>query len=405
MSKTFLRRLAWAFFCVICLLLLGTLVFLALNRVSNPELAAVLISFCYSFVGALIAARQSENWVGWLLLGFGGLCAVGLFSEQYAVYGLLTNPGALPAAEWIAGPSFWVWAPAVALLFLFVLLLFPNGRLPSPGWKWVGWADGILLLIGGTLLAINPEPSDAYPEIRNPIALTATPIMEAVILPAVAFALAGCIVASFAAFVYRFRRANYVEKQQLKWVLYAISLLALVFILNILLIDLMGLAALDGALSLLLDISYLALPAAIGVAILRYRLFDIDVIIRRTATYALVAAALLLVYLGSIVLLQQIFSRLTGLRQNEIVTVLSTLAIAALFVPLRNRIQAWIDRRFNRKKYDAQKVLADFALTVRDETDLEKLTGRLMHVVQETMEPRSVGIWFNTGTKGTRQSE
>lgn len=151
-------------------------------------------------------------------------------------------------------------------------------------------------------------------------------------------------------------------------------------------------------LSLLGAVIYLAVPVTVAIAILRYRLWDIDILIRRTATYTLVVALLAIVYFSSVILLQQIFSALTGLGQNEIVTVLSTLTIAALFVPLRNRIQNVIDRRFNRKKYDAQRVLQDFANTVRDETDLEKLTGRLMQVVDETMQPKSVSMWLKRTT-------
>jgi hypothetical protein len=145
--------------------------------------------------------------------------------------------------------------------------------------------------------------------------------------------------------------------------------------------------------------STLAIPIVIGIAILRYRLFDIDILIRRTVTYALVTASLLVVFFGSVIVLQQIFSSITGSGQNEIVTVLSTLAIAALFVPLRNRIQNEIDKRFNRKKYDAQQVMQKFAETVRDETDLEKLTGELVNVVNETMQPKSVSVWLKQETR------
>jgi hypothetical protein len=144
------------------------------------------------------------------------------------------------------------------------------------------------------------------------------------------------------------------------------------------------------------------MPLALGIAVLRYRLWDIDILIRRTLTYALVTALLALVFFGSVIVLQQLFANLTGSGQNELVTVLSTLAIAALFVPLRNRIQSFIDRGFYRKKYDAQQVLNDFATTVRDETDLEKLTARLMQVVDETMRPRSVSLWLNTTPENQR---
>ena len=144
---------------------------------------------------------------------------------------------------------------------------------------------------------------------------------------------------------------------------------------------------------MVLGLGFVALPISIGFAILRYRLWDIDVLIRKTLTYAIVAALLAAVYFGSVILLQRVFATLSG-QQSEIITVFSTLAIAALFVPLRNRIQGIIDRRFYRKKYDAQAVLQQFSVTVRDEMDLEKLTRSLMSVVNETMQPRSTSIWL-----------
>ena len=155
---------------------------------------------------------------------------------------------------------------------------------------------------------------------------------------------------------------------------------------------------------LALSAGLVILPLSIGIAILRYRLWDIDLIIRKTLTYSIVVALLLMVYFGSVILLQQIFANLTNLQGNEMITVISTLAIAALFIPLRNKIQEMIDKRFYRKKYDAQQVLQDFAQTVRDETDLEKLTARLMQVVDETMQPKSVSVWLKTTTNDRQQT-
>ena len=149
------------------------------------------------------------------------------------------------------------------------------------------------------------------------------------------------------------------------------------------------------------SVVYLAVPVTVAIAILRYRLFDIDIIIRKTLTYTIVVALLAVVYFGGVVLLQLVFAQVIG-PSSEFITVLSTLAIAALFVPLRNKIQEVIDRRFYRKKYDAQKVMQDFAKTVRDETDLEKLTARLMQVVDETMQPKSVSVWLKRTEQKTK---
>jgi hypothetical protein len=193
--------------------------------------------------------------------------------------------------------------------------------------------------------------------------------------------------------IYRyFRVSTPVEKQQTKWFLFGLAIIVLSFPFD----------PWIQASPYQEELDYVGLvfvPLAVGIAILKYRLWDIDLIIRRTLTYALVTGLLLLVFFGSVVVLQQVFAGITGSGQSEIVTVLSTLAIAALFVPLRNWIQNAIDKRFNRKKYDAQQVLNDFANTVRDETDLEKLAARLMQVVDETMQPKSVSVWLKRDSR------
>ena len=181
---------------------------------------------------------------------------------------------------------------------------------------------------------------------------------------------------------------------RLKWLLFAAAVFVVVMIFSFVFANPIA--------DLLIEICAFGMPIAVGFALFRYRLYDIDLIIRRTLTYGLLTAMLLGVFAVSVIVLQQVFALVTGIRQNEIVTVLSTLTIAALFVPLRNKLQEWIDRRFNRKKYDAQKVLADFAQTVRDETDLEKLTERLLQVVDETMQPKSVSLWLRNAAKVRR---
>jgi hypothetical protein len=198
------------------------------------------------------------------------------------------------------------------------------------------------------------------------------------------------VVASVASLFVRFRRADPVERSQLKWLLYAGGVFLIVyagagFALNLSGTDLFEIA---------LVLSILSLPVAIAIAILRYRLYDIDVVIRKTLVYTAVTALLALVYFGSVVLLQRLFGSLTGVAQSPLAVVVSTLAIVALFTPLRRRIQDTIDRRFYRKKYDAQQVLAQFALTARDETDLDALTAELARVVQETLQPEHVSVWL-----------
>jgi hypothetical protein len=189
----------------------------------------------------------------------------------------------------------------------------------------------------------------------------------------------------------RFHRAAGVERQQIKWLLYVAALFLTA-----------QLAISFGAIGeQFTSLVALGFPIAIGIAVLRYRLFDIDVIIRKTLVYTALTALLALVYFGSVVLLQRLFGAVTGIGQSPLAVVVSTLVIAALFTPLRRRIQDVIDRRFFRKKYDAQRILAQFALTARDETDLEVLTAELAHVVQETMQPESVSVWLRQTGKGS----
>lgn len=213
--------------------------------------------------------------------------------------------------------------------------------------------------------------------------------------------------------VYRYRWVSTpIEREQIKWVVFSIVVAMTCFAAAALTVFLVPNSNPDQNISFTTlfiqplgwDIALLLIPISIAVSIFRYRLFDIDVIIRRTLTYALLTVLLVIVFFGSVILLQQIFAGIVASGQNEIVTVLSTLAIALLFVPLRNRVQAIIDKRFNRRKYDAQQVLNDFARTVRDETDLETLTAHLIQVVDETMQPTSVSVWLKPEDRNQRHA-
>ncbi len=199
--------------------------------------------------------------------------------------------------------------------------------------------------------------------------------------------------------VYRYRRVSTLgERQQTKWFLFGFGLIVALIPMGIY----TGITGRDGFLSDVTDVAlWMPLYFGLAIAILRYRLWDIDVIIRKTLVYTALTALLALIYFGGVVLLQRLFGALTGVAQSPLAVVVSTLAIAALFTPLRRRIQDVIDRRFFRKKYDAQRVLAQFALTARDETDLDALTGELARVVQETLQPEGVSVWLRRTGKGS----
>jgi hypothetical protein len=290
--------------------------------------------------------------------------------------------------------------PSLALLVTFLLLLFPDGHLPGRRWRWVAWLAGAGIMLATVLSAVGLWPERGLPglcqqrefenarEVLERICSPATtardegPLVLLVVGGVIMVGVAGLL--SVAALITRFRRSHGVERLQLKWFVSAGAL------------ALLGIAssftpfATAGA--MLLPLGVTTVPIATGIAILRYRLFDIDVIIRRTLVYSLLTLMLGLVYLGCILLSRALVARLTG--GSELAIVASTLAIAALFLPLRRRIQTLIDKRFYRRKYDAAKVLAAFAATARDETDLERLTTELQRVVDETVQPEFVGLWL-----------
>ena len=395
-----LRVLAWVNI-LVCLSLYAASVVLYFTNQPAPEWRQVydyevwtLFAFAtlYPIVGLLILVNQPRNVIGWILEGIGLLTAVTVFATQYAIFGIYTQPGSilLPSlALWLRG---WLWVPMISLLALF-LLLFPSGRYPSRRWRWVPY---VLLLGIVASLVINLVSLE-----NLPTTLTNTPVRNppwdqfaSLLILLLLFSL----VASLLSLPFRWKEADALVRQQIKWVVFAGLLFGATFLLSDLVVERVwqdpttrfivanGFAMLSAA----------ALAGAIFMAILRYRLFDIDVIIRRTTSYTILTALLALVYFGSIVVLQRLLAPITG--ESDLAVVLSTLLIAALFLPLRRRVQDAIDRRFFRRKYDAEKVLQQFAATARDETDLDALTAELLRVIQETMEPESVSLWLRQAT-------
>jgi hypothetical protein len=314
---------------------------------------------------------------------------------EYGVYALLTKPGSLPFGVWMAWYGFGIRGVVFAVLVTFLPLIFPDGRLPSRRWRWAAWlAASSVVLFSVTALLGSSSTEDRLPFLRNPLGVALpsniTNLLDAIYIPLAVAAEAAC----GAAAIGRFRRASGDERQQLKWFAYAAILGFIVFLGIIMIVfGLPGFADDQGRVSsFLFNLLIAGFPIAVGMAILKYRLYDIDIIINRTLVYGALTAFLALVYIGCIVLLRQFLSPLTG--SSDLAIVVSTLAIAALFSPLRRRIQNLIDRRFYRRKYDATKVLASFATTARDETDLERLTAEIVSVVDDTMQPEFVGLWL-----------
>jgi hypothetical protein len=339
----------------------------------------------FPLVGALVASRRPRNWVGWILLADGLLWTFGSLLDSYRVYGL-ARPGSVPFSGAVHALGQWLWVPAVGLFAVYLILLFPDGRLPSRRWRPLAWFSGAVMVLLSAGIG-KPFGLEQYPWVSDalPVVLALLPL---------------CILASAVSLVLRYRRAGTEVREQIKWVAFAALFVGVQFVIDIgasLLLVPMTASGREPAWLALLDqvgfIMFAGVPIAVGIAVLKYRLYDIDVIINRALVYGSLTATLVALYFGGIVVLQRLFVALTG-QQSTLAVVASTLAIAALFNPLRRRIQGFVDRRFYRRKYDASKTLETFSAKLRDATDLEALSGDLKAVVGETMQPEHVSLWL-----------
>ena len=349
-------------------------------------------AIAWSTVGAVVASRRPENAVGWILWAMGLLSGVALFAGQYATYALLVHPGSLPGGELVGLLSSWIWVPIIGLL-IFLLLLFPNGQLPTRRWRPVAWIGGAVIAMGAINEALVPGTIDGLEPLRNPLGIEgAKRILALLSTISQALAAALLLVAAASLFV-RLRRARGEERQQVKWLAYAATVLATSFFLS----SVSGAIGASWVGFVLSMVGFLGIPMAAGIAVLKYRLYEIDLLINRTLVYGALTAMLALVYFGTVVAMQYTFRALTG-QESQLAVVASTLAIAAIFNPLRRRIQDFVDRRFYRRKYDARKTLEAFSAKLRDETDLGALTNDVVGVVRETMQPAHVSVWLRPDT-------
>ncbi len=393
MSKRTASLLAWSIWALSIALTALSFLLLVLN-LSQPDTSIyhfwvenTLLAVGYSTVGAVIVSRHPENTIGWIFCTVGPLWGLVHFSGEYALYTLLAAPGSLPAGETAAWIFSWLWVPSIGLL-VFLSLLFPNGQLPSSRWRWFAWLSVLLILVGAISAAFSPGAINVGLElIQNPLGIETLPNTYQ---PVQALLLTLGLVAAASLFG-RLRHAGEVERQQVKWFAYAGALVAGGSILTYTISETIDVLWLERVGYVFVLIGLLGTPISIGIAILRYRLYGIDLIINRTLVYGSLTGLLALVYFGSVTALQYLFSLLTG-QGNTLAIVASTLAIAALFNPLRRRIQSFIDRRFYRRKYDAAMILEAFGTKLRDQTDLEKLCEDLAEVVDETMQPAHVSV-------------
>jgi hypothetical protein len=392
--------LAWSLATLSVVLLVGgiALAQMTLSTVAerpyNGSVTLPVLALAFSVVGAIIASRQPRNAIGWIFCSIGLVVSLSSLTGDYAEYWLARGSAPGNLAETAAWFSSWSWSLLVYVPTSFLLLLFPDGRLPSPRWRPVAWcaALGLIGFLAGYVL--TPGPLEDFPQIVNPYGVD-SPILDAVAVAGAILASAS-MVASAVSLIVRMRRAGRTERQQIKWLAYGGALVVgAVFVGGVI-------AVWIGEVGItVISLGLLGVPISTGVAIARYSLYDIDLLINRTLVYASLTATLALVYVGSVVSLQAALRSLTG-QESTLAVVASTLAIAALFNPLRRRVQAFVDRRFYRRKYDAARTLDAFSIRLRDETQLDILSDDLVGVVTRTVQPAYVSLWLRpeAGSEG-----
>jgi hypothetical protein len=391
-------RLGWAMFALSVLLFVPAVI-LNLRRPQAGDLAFTtgelllrLVFLLFGWFGALIVSRRPGHPIGWVLCALGLMSGFGAFAVEYAVYGLITRPGAVPAAATVAWCDTWEFAVDFGLLAA-LLLLFPSGRPPSPRWRWVLWlaATGVVLATVGAL-GLWPLRGRALLQLHTPDSVGVLGVLYRL----GSWATEVAILAAVASLVVRFRRASGAERQQLKWLFYWVAVIVVGFPITRVVLDKVSseLAA-DMVFALLI----VPIPLAVGVAIVRHRLYDVDRLINRTLVYGLLTALLAAVYVGVVLVLAQLFGGLRAEPPSWAVAT-ATLAVATLFHPAHRRIQQAVDRRFNRRRYDAAKTIERFSGRLRDELDLDTLSGELLAVVDQSMQPTSASLWLRPSPRG-----
>jgi hypothetical protein len=402
MKPRWLIRLGWALWGFVVANLAVIAVFAVADRAETTAqgggitfVAFTAFVLSFSTVGVLIVARHPRNPIGWLL----SACAVGYalagLTEAYARYGLGTRPSVFPGVTLAAWAASWMFLTGAGPAATFLLLLFPTGRPPSRRWRAVGWlaAVGMIVIVVSTALAPGQISGDRQAP-ANPVGIPGGERALSVAGTVGGVALSAAILGSIVSLIVRFRRAPLVERQQLKWLSYAAVLVGVAAVFGLLLVAVWGSTALTSNLSnAVLTGALVGVPVAVGIAILRYRLYDIDRIISRTLSYALLTVVLGLGYAGVVLVLGQLSGGVTGNLPSWAVAG-ATLAVTALVQPARRRIQQAVDRRFNRRRYNAVKTIDAFSARLREEIDLDTLSAELLAVVDQTMQPTRVSLWL-----------
>jgi hypothetical protein len=407
MSTRAASLLAWSMWALalMAFIVTGVLRFLNASTPTVEPRAPLVLDFWYlllfmSFatVGALVASRQPGNALGWIFCYLGLSFPLAGAGEEYALYALVTEPGSLPGGEALVWLAALLGGPIVFAVFALFFLLFPNGRLLSRRWRLVVWLD-LIAVVCLFAWAFEPGPLGNLGLVRiaNPFGVEGLAALIGTLGLVGLFMTLAVAVAGGISLVVRFRRARGVERQQLKWFSFSGVVFCAVFAIAPVLWYLPDSPGTEWIWTVLFLLGASTIPVAVGIAILRYRLYDIDLLINRTLVYGTLTAMLALVYFGGVATTQAVLRALTG-QDSQLAIVVSTLVIAALFNPLRRRIQGFIDRRFYRRKYDAAKTLEAFSSRLREETDLDALSDDLVAVVRETMQPAHVSRWLHPDT-------
>jgi hypothetical protein len=415
MSRRVAAWLAWSLAGLSVAMFVGSAVLFVLTRVEQSPGDMNAVDFfsrlfiyvpflAFPIVGALVASRRPGNAIGWICLLSGLLWLFPALGNAFVAYERATTDTLTSAVKFLDALITGTWSWSVGLPGIYLILLFPDGRLPSRKWRPFALFAGALvtLMPALSLLPVQGRQSEQYPWLITVVSFSL------LMLPA-------CILASALSLVLRYRRSGEEVREQIKWLAFAASLVGVLYFGSIF-TEL--LFAPDSLITnetpplwvtlqrFLFVQSFAAVPIAVGFAILKYRLYDIDIIINRTLVYGSLTLMLLLVYFAGVTATQALFQTLTGQeQQSQLAVVASTLAIAALFNPLRRRIQSFIDRRFYRQKYDARKTLEAFSARLREETDLNTLNAELMTVVRESMQPEHASLWLRPNTMSPVREE
>jgi len=338
-------------------------------------------------IGALVATRQPRNVIGWILWSAAIAVTWSIAGDDYVTTSLSVAGGAWPGTIWVTWLFELSFLPAILAVLIFIPLLFPTGRLLSPRWRWVAWFAVAAIIASCLPVAFAPGPLPDHTTLLNPVGIAVVGQMKGAIVTASLIGFAIALPLAVASVVLRYRRGSATEREQLKWFAAAVGLTGVCFALAI------------PSIRPFSDIGWIAgivtislIPVAIGIAILRYRLYEIDRIISRTLGYVAVTATLALVFLAGVLGLQAMLEPMTG--DNTAAVAASTLIVAALFQPLRARVQSFVDRRFNRARYDALHMVDAFSERLRDEVDIAAVTDDLDLSITTALNPSTLKLWI-----------